>query len=110
MSGQRSGFFKMPPGGASRFPVSASIRRTYGAGNGLNPPRSAPVFGRDLHVKAVGIEEIDGRYSIVCLKSGSGFGIRQLVVNFVRQAFRGILINMVYGYGEVRNDTLLFRN
>ena len=42
--------------------------------------RSAPVFGRDLHVKAIWIDEIDGRYSIICLKS-TAFG---RIINPVR--------------------------
>ncbi len=61
-------------------------------------------------MKAVGIEEIDRRYSIVCLKSGSGFGIRQFAINFVGQEFCGILINVVYGHREMRDHTLLFGN
>jgi hypothetical protein len=46
--------------------------------------RSAPVFGRDLHVKAIGVDEIDRRYSIICLKSSSRFGVRQFAVDFIR--------------------------
>ena len=68
--------------------------------------RSAPVFGRDLHVKAIGIDQIDGRYSIICLKSSPRFGIRQFAVNFIRQAFCRIGIDMVDCHGEMRDHAL----
>ena len=61
-------------------------------------------------MKAVGIEEIDRRYSVVCLKRGSGFGIRQFAVYFIGKAFRRILIDVVYGHREMRDHTLLLGN
>ena len=59
-------------------------------------------------MKAIGIDEIDGRYSIICLKSSLRFGIRQFGVNFIRQAFCRIGIDMVDCHGEMRDHAFFF--
>src|SRR5262245_16978042 len=49
--------------------------------------RLAPVLRRDLHEEAVGIPEIDRRAACIGLIPISRFGIRQLAVDFVSEAF-----------------------
>jgi len=46
--------------------------------------QSAPIFGRDLHVEPVGVEKIDRRYSVICLKGVPRPSIRQFVVDLIR--------------------------
>src|SRR2546428_147247 len=57
------------------------MQQLLGSSRTVNAFRSAPASGRDLYVKPVGIEKINRRYPIICLKSIFRFGIRQFTVD-----------------------------
>ena len=74
---------------------AAAGRRTAVAPDQSPDRRLAPVLRRDLHEEAVGIPEIDRRAACIGLIRISRFGVRQLAVDFVSEAFRTVLIHMV---------------
>ena len=69
--------------------------------------RLAPVLRRDLHEEAVGIPEIDRRAACIGLIRISRFGVRQLAVDFVSEAFGSDPIHMVDCHCEMCDHALL---
>src|SRR5579863_9483389 len=69
--------------------------------------RLAPVLRRDLHEEAVGIPEIDRRAAGIGLIRISRFGVRQLAVDFVSEAFGSDPIHMVDCHCEMCDHALL---
>src|SRR5439155_26191213 len=68
--------------------------------------RLAPVLRRDLHEEAVGIPEIDRRAACIGLIRISRFGVRQLAVDFVSEAFGSDPIHMVDCHCEMCDHAL----
>src|SRR5215467_7217233 len=69
--------------------------------------RLAPVLRRDLHEEAVGIPEIDRRAVGIGLIRISRFGVRQLAIDFVSEAFGSDPIHMVDCHCEMCDHALL---
>src|SRR5713101_7105579 len=69
--------------------------------------RLAPVLRRDLHEEAVGILEIDRRAVGIGLIRISRFGVRQLAIDFVSEAFGSDPIHMVDCHCEMCDHALL---
>src|SRR5205085_2201512 len=69
--------------------------------------RLAPVLRRDLHEEAVGIPEIDRRAVCIGLIRISRFGVRQLAVDFVSEAFGSDPIHMIDCHCEMCDHALL---